>query len=209
MEVVGRSKAHTVLESCLSESFAYFEGQHEKILRCNPYCTNVRHLDGHDIYQWIFQVEDPRKNPITAVFFVQQQVETFSVEEEKFQQCLKVMKNPELHDGRGKRIRWAHAADAPHHEIGDDHTFVGKANTEICMLHQKDNRTAVHFETDISLDFELSFPLNMMPEGVLKYMSEMIMSQIMQQATESMLCQLQSDICCAVPSDLAVEGGKK
>jgi hypothetical protein len=66
----------------------------------------------------------------------------------------------------------------------------------------------VHFETDIALDFQLSFPLNLMPEGVLKFMSEAIMSQIMQQATESMLCQVQSDICCFVP-DLTVEGGMK
>ncbi|MBF0586388.1 DUF1997 domain-containing protein [Prosthecochloris sp. N3] len=208
MEVIGRSRAHTVLESCLNDSFEYFE-QHEKILKCNPYCTNVACIPGTDVYQWTFQVEDPRKNPITAIFFVQQQVEPLEADEHKVRQCLKVMNNSELHDGRGKRIRWVHAEDAPVADIGDDHTFVGKANTEICLLHQKDNRTAVHFETDIALDFTLSFPLNMMPEGVLKFMSETIMSQIMQQATESMLCQLQSDICCAVPADLRVEGGKR
>ena len=55
-------------------------------------------------------------------------------------------------------------------------------------------RTEVHFETDITLDFELSFPLNLMPEGILKYMTEAIMSKIMQQATESMLCQVQNDL---------------
>ncbi|ACF45296.1 MAG: DUF1997 domain-containing protein [Prosthecochloris sp.] len=207
MEVVGRSKAHIIVESCLSDSYAYFE-QHEKILQCNPYCQNVSYLPDHGIYKWIFQVEDPRNNPITALFFVEQRCELLDADEQKVAECLAVMKNKELHEGGGKRIRWVNAERTPDIAIDDNHTFVGRANTEICLLHQKDNKTAVHFETDIALDFDLSFPLNMMPEGVLKFMSEAIMSQIMQQATESMLCQLQSDMCCAVPM-LSVEGGQR
>jgi len=88
-----------------------------------------------------------------------------------------------------------------------ENAFVGQANTRICLYHLDDQRTEVHFETDITLDFELSFPLNLMPEGILKFTTEAIMSKIMQNATESMLCQVQSDLCCTT-AELNASGGK-
>ena len=74
MEVVGKSKARVIVESCLHESKTYFS-DHERILRHNPYCTNVLFLKDHGVYQWVFRVNDPRDNPITAVFFVHQNEE--------------------------------------------------------------------------------------------------------------------------------------
>lgn len=203
MEVVGKSKAKVILESCLHESTLYF-GDHTKIIRCNPYCTNVLHLKDLGLYQWVFQVKDPRNNPITAIFFVEQVEELIDHH------------SPALlpHDigsypaAGAKCIRWVNAKEVPQIDIDNSHTFVGKANTRICLYHLDEGKTEVHFETDIALDFTLSFPLNMMPEGILKFMSEAIMSQIMQQATESMLCQVQADLCCS-GAELAVEGRKR
>ncbi|MEI6757733.1 MAG: DUF1997 domain-containing protein [Chlorobium sp.] len=207
MEVIGKSKAHVVLDSCLHDSTIYF-ADHEKILKCNPYCSNVKYIIDRDIFQWIFQVADPRDNPITAVFFVRQLEDTFSLDDSYGQQFATRIKNPSHLHGTGKRIRWENVLEYPEFEKTSPHTFIGKASSEICLLHQKDNRTSVYFDTDITLDFELSFPLNLMPEGILKFMTEAVMSQIMQQATESMLCQVKSDICCT-SSELAVAGGKK
>ncbi|NTU97749.1 MAG: DUF1997 domain-containing protein [Chlorobiaceae bacterium] len=196
MEVVGKSNAHIVLDSCLHESTIYFSN-HEKLLKCNPYCTNVRYFMEHDIFQWVFEVKDPRDHPITAVFFVRQFEESFSLDDHHGRNLLPKLKNEEHFSRTGKRIRWDYVQETPSFEIINPNTFVGKATSEIFLLHQKDNRTSVFFDTSITLDFQLTFPLNLMPEGILKFMSEAIMSQIMQQATESMLCRVQSDICCS------------
>lgn len=203
MEVVGKSKAKVIIESCLHESSLYF-ADHTKIIKCNPYCTSVVHLKELGVYKWIFQVKDPRNNPITAIFFVEQVEESL---EHPSSSALPTDGSARQQVG-ARCIRWVSASETPEHSIDNNHTFVGRANTRICLYHLDETRTEVHFETDIALDFTLSFPLNMMPEGIIKFMSETIMSQIMQQATESMLCQVQSDICCTT-AELAVEGGKR
>ncbi len=71
MEVIGKSKRTIILETCLRDSTVYFS-DHERIIRCNPYCTHVVFIPESDMYKWVFQVNDPRDNPITAVFFVRQ-----------------------------------------------------------------------------------------------------------------------------------------
>jgi len=199
MEVVGKSRAKVVVQSCLHESVIYFS-DHVRILKCNPYCTNVIYLQEHGVYQWIFQVNDPRENPITAVFFVRQH-------EEPLDGSPTPAGEP-VPGGTvsGKCIRWASAPVVQGVELPGENPFVGHADTRICLYHLEDGRTEVHFETDIMLDFTLSFPLNLMPEGILKFMTEAIMSKIMQQATESMLCQVQTDICCTSP-ELSAGGG--
>ncbi|WP_076789857.1 DUF1997 domain-containing protein [Chlorobium sp. KB01] len=207
MEVVGKSNVHIVLDSCLHESTIYFS-DHEKLLKCNPYCSNVKYHVDLDIFQWVFQVNDPRNNPITAVFFVRQYEESITVDDSYGQKFVSRLK-PGIHlDGKGKRIRWEAVHDYPEFDAVGTNTFIGKASSEICLLHHKDNRTSVFFDTDIALDFEISFPLNLMPEGILKFMSDAIMSQIMQQATESMLCQVQSDICCTSAEPVVAGAGK-
>ncbi|NMW22424.1 MAG: DUF1997 domain-containing protein [Chlorobiaceae bacterium] len=210
MEVVGKSNAHIVLDSCLHESSIYFSN-HEKLIKCNPYCSNVKYLMDLDIFQWVFQVDDPRNHPITAVFFVRQQEESFTlddVDDTYSKKFVAKVKNREHFNGKGKRIRWHPVHDHPEFEAPSPHTFVGKASSEICLLHHKDDRTSVYFDTDISLDFDLTFPLNLMPEGILRFMTEAVMSQIMQQATESMLCQVKSDICCSAAEVAISSGGK-
>ena len=210
MEVVGKSNAHIVLDSCLHESSIYF-ADHEKLIKCNPYCTNVKYFMELDIFQWVFQVADPRNNPITAVFFVRQQEEIFSLDDpadDYGKNFVAKLKNGSHFHAKAKRIRWSPVHEYPEFVSDSPNTFIGKASSEICLLHQKDDRTSVYFDTDIFLDFELSFPLNLMPEGILKFMTEAIMSQIMQKATESMLCQVKSDICCSA-ADMAVAGGGK
>ncbi len=210
MEVVGKSNAHIILDSCMHESSIYF-ANHEKLIKCNPYCTNVKYFMELDIFQWVFQVADPRSHPITAVFFVRQQEESFSLDDpdDTYGQMFsaKLTKGTPFHS-KAKRIRWSPVHEYPEFESDTPNTFIGKASSEICLLHQKDDRTSVFFDTDITLDFDLSFPLNLMPEGILKFMSDTIMSQIMQQATESMLCQVKSDICCST-AEMAITTGAK
>lgn len=196
-----------VIDSCLHDSTTYFS-DHEKLLKCNPYCRDVTYLMELDIFQWIFQVSDPRNNPITAVFFVRQHEEIISPYDSYGQKYVSRLKSGTDLDGKGKRIRWEAVREYPKFDTTDTHTFIGNASSEICLLHQKDNRTAVFFETDIALDFDISFPLNLMPEGILKFMTETIMSQIMQKATESMLCKVQADICCCSTEPVVV-GAKK
>ncbi|MCX6179487.1 MAG: hypothetical protein NT163_09030 [Chlorobiales bacterium] len=210
MEVVGKSNAHIVLDSCLHESSIYF-ANHEKLIKCNPYCTNVKYFMELDVFQWVFQVADPRNHPITAVFFVRQHEESFSLHDpdDNYGRTFAAkLKNGDHFHGKARRILWRPVHDYPVFESDNPHTFIGKASSEICLLHQKDDRTSVYFDTDISLDFNLSFPLNLMPEGILKFMSDTIMSQIMQQATESMLCQVKSDICCSTAEMIIASGGK-
>ncbi len=207
MEVTGKSNAIVVLESCLQESTIYFSN-HEKILKCNPYCKHVKYLRDLDIFQWTFELDDPRNNPIIAIFFIKQSQEILPVDSPAFSRCTTRNLHPVDIRRPGKKIRWTTADSVPDLSPINNHTFIGTTNSEICLLHQSDNRTAVHFETNISLDFKLSFPLNLMPEPVLKLMSETLMSNIMQQATESMLCQVQADICCST-QDISAEGGNK
>ncbi|MWV55138.1 MULTISPECIES: DUF1997 domain-containing protein [Chlorobiaceae] len=198
MEVVGKSKALIVLESCLHESSTYFSN-HEKILRCNPYCKNVSYIHDLDIFQWTFEVDDPKNNPIIGIFFVKQIEEHLPTGSNSLLSCAEKSRNGINTNLPGKRIRWVNADTIPDISFDNNYTFIGRTHSEIHLLHQTDDRTAVDFETYISLDFTLSFPLNLMPENILKFMTEKIMSKIMQQATESMLCQVQSDICCSVP----------
>ncbi|RXK82280.1 DUF1997 domain-containing protein [Chlorobaculum sp. 24CR] len=206
MEVIGKSRAKAVIESHLNDSVIYFS-DHVRILKCNPYCTGVTYLKEHGVYQWIFQVDDPRENPITAVFFVTQNEE--HLDDSRTVPAGPVSPEESFPDSAvsGRCIQWVNAPKAPDVLLNEKNTFVGQANTRICLYHLDDHRTEVHFETDITLDFELSFPLNLMPEGVLKFMTEAIMSKIMQQATESMLCQVQADLCCTT-AELNASGGK-
>ena len=195
MEVIGKSKAHVVLDSCLQESSEYFS-DHLRILKCNPYCKNIEYLAERDIYQWTFMADDPRSNPIIALFFVKQNLEHLPPESELLAQYAN-SGNIEIDKSRGgKLIRWSAAEDTPDLNITSKNTFIGTAGAEICLLHHTDNKTSVHYETSITVDFKVPFPLNMMPEMVLKFLTETIMSQIMQHATESMLYKVQSDICC-------------
>ena len=164
-----------------------------------------------NIFQWVFEVADPRSHPITAVFFVRQEEEVFSLDDPKDdygKNFVAKLKNGSHFHSKAKRIRWSPVHEYPEFESASPHTFIGKASSEICLLHQKDDKTSVFFDTDIFLDFDISFPLSLMPEGILKFMTEAIMSQIMQKATESMLCQVKSDICCSA-AEMAVAGGGK
>ena len=204
MEVVGKSKAQVVLESCLHDSADYFS-DHHRILKCNPYCKNIDYHADLGIFQWTFEVEDPRKNPIVAIFFVRQDVEHLPPGSDVLTKCASQHQGNGQEENGGKLIRWISAETVPDISIRSENTFVGAADAEICLVHLPDNKTSVHFETNITLDFKLSFPLNLMPEMVLKFMSETIMSQIMQQATESMLCKVQADICCS-EADIAARG---
>jgi len=200
---LGKSKLKIVLESCLRDSTVYFS-DHERIIRCNPYCTHVVFIPGSDIYKWVFQVNDPRNNPITAVFFVRQIEDDGNLDSPH---------TGEAPDGStGRCIRWV-SAEVPDdsHIPDEENAFVGRTDSKICLYHLAEGRTEVHFETDIVLDFTLSFPLNLMPEGILKFMTETVMSQVMQQATESMLSQVQGDICCSSTEleEETGEGGKE
>ena len=207
MEVIGKGKAHVILDSCLEESAEYFS-DHLRILKCNPYCKNIEYLAERDIYQWTFMADDPRNNPIIALFFVKQDLEILPPESKLLEQYASAG-NVTIDKSRGGNlIRWSAADDIPDLNITNNNTFIGTAGAEICLLHHTDDKTSVHYETSITLDFKVPFPLNMMPEVVLKFMTEAIMSQTMQQATESMLCKVQSDICC-IDAAIATEGASK
>ena len=204
MEVIGKSKAHIILDSCLQDSSEYFS-DHLRILKCNPYCKNIEYLTERDIYQWTFMADDPRNNPIVALFFVKQDLEFLPPESELLEQYASAGNIPIDKSRGGNLIRWSAADDIPDLNITSENTFIGTAGAEICLLHHEDQKTSVHYETSITLDFKVPFPLNMMPEVVLKFLTETVMSQIMKQATESMLCKVQSDICCA-DAAIAAEG---
>ncbi|MCG8375653.1 MAG: DUF1997 domain-containing protein [Chlorobiales bacterium] len=204
MEVIGKSKAHIILDSCLQDSSEYFS-DHLRILKCNPYCKNIEYLAERDIYQWTFMADDPRNNPIVALFFVKQDLEFLPPESELLEQHASAGNIPIDKSRGGNLIRWSAADDIPDLNITSENTFIGTAGAEICLLHHEDQKTSVHYETSITLDFKVPFPLNMMPEVVLKFLTETVMSQIMKQATESMLCKVQSDICCT-DAAIAAEG---
>ena len=204
MEVIGKSKAHIILDSCLQDSSEYFS-DHLRILKCNPYCKNIEYLAERDIYQWTFMADDPRNNPIVALFFVKQDLEFLPPESELLEQHASAGNIPIDKSRGGHLIRWSAADDIPDLNITSENTFIGTAGAEICLLHHEDQKTSVHYETSITLDFKVPFPLNMMPEVVLKFLTETVMSQIMKQATESMLCKVQSDICCT-DAAIAAEG---
>ena len=207
MEVIGKSKAHIILDSCLQDSSEYFS-DHLRILKCNPYCKNIEYLAERDIYQWTFMADDPRNNPIVALFFVKQDLEFLPPESELLEQHASAGNIPIDKSRGGNLIRWSAADDIPDLNITSENTFIGTAGAEICLLHHEDQKTSVHYETSITLDFKVPFPLNMMPEVVLKFLTETVMSQIMKQATESMLCKVQSDICCT-DAAIAAEGESK
>ena len=149
--------------------------------------------------------DDPRNNPIVALFFVKQDLEFLPPESELLEQHASAGNIPIDKSRGGNLIRWSAADDIPDLNITSENTFIGTAGAEICLLHHEDQKTSVHYETSITLDFKVPFPLNMMPEVVLKFLTETVMSQIMKQATESMLCKVQSDICCT-DAAIAAEG---
>ena len=123
MQVVGKSKAHIVLDSCFHESGIYF-ADHEKLIMCNPYCSNVKYLKDLDIFQWIFQVADPRSNPIIAVFFVRQHEENFLLDDSYGKAFAEArVKNRAPYNGKGKRIRWEAVHDHPEFEKSSPHNL--------------------------------------------------------------------------------------
>lgn len=198
MEVAGKSKAHVVIDSCMHETMVYFS-DHHKLLRCNPFCSMVDYDATHDLYKWVFEVADPRENPIVAIFYVRQHEETISLSEGVGAEFAATrLKERQHFSGEGKRIRWEAVENHPVVDTSRPNTYVGRASSDIFLLYRHDKKTSVFFDTEVAVDFSISFPLNLMPEGILKFMSDTIMSQIMQQATDRMLCQVQSEICCPV-----------
>ncbi|ANT64027.1 hypothetical protein Ptc2401_00219 [Prosthecochloris sp. CIB 2401] len=205
MKVAGNSKAHAVLGSCMYESHKYFS-DHEKILKHNPYCKNVSYLPQHDLFKWTFEVSDPRNNPVVALFFVKENQESITACSSEVLESL-AKYGDQLSENRSiRKISWTSSTARPDIKLPNSHTFIGETNSMIHLFKLENNQTLVSFETNITLDFKLSFPLSLMPEPVLKFMSESIMSQIMQHATESMLCRVQSDICTYEP-DVTAKGG--
>ncbi len=193
MEATGKSKGQWVFHGEFDRTVGYLSDQ-KKILGFNPFCHSVEPI-GSDTYRWLFRVTDPQNNPFDVVFNVRQDDELLlEIPEES-----EVVELHEMTDEMisqytvGRKITWRHY---PVQESIDDpknYKFEGKATADMLFTPLASERTKVDFDLKIDVKFILYPAFRIIPEQIIKAMTNAGMSLIMQSATNKMFQSISND----------------
>lgn len=193
MDARGASKFEWFFHEELDRTAEYLSN-HKKILGFNPFCHSVEDTDIENVYRWHFRVSDPQNNPLDVIFFVEQ-IDELLVALPEHIECT----DPdELTDEMirqytvGKKIQWKHYPVTTHIADPKKYLFEGKAFANLEM-HRVNNKTKVHFDLKIDVRFVLYPAFRIMPNKILRSMTNSAMSLIMQTATNMMFNGISKD----------------
>ncbi|NTW70096.1 MAG: DUF1997 domain-containing protein [Chlorobiaceae bacterium] len=194
MDATGISKGDWIFYGEFDRTTAYLSDQ-KKILGFNPFCYKVEETETENVFRWHFRVTDPQNNPFDVIFYVEQKDEL-------------LVELPDDIDGSdpdkltdeiiarytvGKKVRWQHYPLEKPIEDPINYLFEGKAFGELDMQRMDENKTRVKFDLKIDVRFMLYPAFRIIPEKIIRAMTNAGMSMIMQTATNRMFNTISKD----------------
>jgi len=193
MEATGKSRGQWVFHGDFDKTVNYLSDQ-KKILGFNPFCHSVEHI-GSEAYRWRFRVTDPQNNPFDVVFNVRQEDELLL----ELPQEAAGIDVEELTDEMiseytvGRKITWRHHHVDDNFEDPENYQFEGKATADMLLLPLAGEKTKVDFDLRIDVKFILYPAFRIIPEQIIRAMTNAGMSLIMQTATNKMFQSISND----------------
>ncbi len=194
IKITGKSKGEWIFYKGFHETVDYLSN-HKKILRFNPFCRNVEQLGEGDVYKWHFRVTDPQNNPFDIFFFIEESQELMVSLPEAYED-MEPDDIPEeiIHDSTvGRRIIWKHHPTAKKIDDPSRYVFEGKVFAEMHVEPYRKTQTRVHFDLKVNVWFTLYPAFRIIPEKVLRKMTNAGMSFIMQTSTDKMFRSISRD----------------
>lgn len=194
MDATGKSKGQWVFHGTFNRTVDYLS-DHARILEFNPFCHKVEPLDRDEAYRWHFRVTDPQNNPFDVIFNIQQETELLLELPEEAASI-----NPdELTDEMisqytvGRKISWRHLPASETVAMPEKYLFEGKATADMLILPLQGERTKVDFDLRIDVQFILYPAFRIIPEQIIRTMTNAGMSLVMQTATNKMFQSISKD----------------
>lgn len=194
MDATGICRGEWVFNDEFNRTIDYLSDQ-KKILGFNPFCHSVELTNIENVYKWDFRVTDPQNNPFDVIFFVEQS-EELMVELPEHIECTDPDDLSDELISRytiGKKIRWAHHPVTTQIVDPDKYRFEGKAFADMYMQPIDEENTRVHFDLKIEVHFILYPAFRIIPEKIIRSMTNAGMSIIMQTATNKMFHSITKD----------------
>jgi hypothetical protein len=194
MEATGKSRGQWVFHGDFDKTVNYLSDQ-KRILGFNPFCHSVERLGEDNAYRWLFRVTDPQNNPFDVIFNVRQEDELLL----EIPQDAAGVSVEELTDEMiseytvGRKITWRHHPVAEELENPEKYLFEGKASADMLLLPLANEKTKVDFDLKIDVKFVLYPAFRIIPEQIIRIMTNAGMSLIMQTATNKMFQSISND----------------
>ncbi|UZJ39519.1 DUF1997 domain-containing protein [Prosthecochloris sp. SCSIO W1102] len=194
IKATGKSKGEWIFHGEFHETVDYLSN-HKRILEFNPFCYEVEKTDIDNIYKWHFRVTDPQNNPFDVIFFIEEKQELMVILPDEYED-MDPDNIPEniIHESIvGKKIIWEHYPTDTAIDDPKNYIFEGKAFAEMYVHPHKKAQTKVDFDLKINVRFMLYPAFRIIPEKVIKNMTNAGMSFIMQTATNKMFQSISKD----------------
>ena len=194
MDATGKSKGQWIFHGEFDRTLGYLSDQ-KRILGFNPFCHSVEPLADENAFRWLFRVTDPQKNPFDVVFNVKQEEELL-LEVPPEVACLNVEEFSDEMISQytvGRKITWRHHPMSDTVDDPANYKFEGKATADMLLTPLAGARTKVDFDLRIDVRFILYPAFRIIPEQIIKGMTNAGMSFIMQTATNKMFQSISND----------------
>jgi len=201
IEATGKSKGEWIFHREFHETIDYLS-DHKRILEFNPFCHCVEKTEVDNIYKWHFRVTDPQNNPFDVIFFIEEIQELLVTLPEEYE-GLDQEDIPEdvIRDNTiGRKITWKHHPSEKNIDNPEKYVFEGKAFAEMLVHPHETRRTKVDFDLKIDVRFTLYPAFRIIPESVIRSMTNAGMSFIMQSATDKMFRSISRDFGTVQPA---------
>lgn len=201
IKVTGKSKGEWIFHKGFRETVNYLS-DHKRILAFNPFCRKVEVFDNdNNIYKWHFRVTDPQNNPFDIFFFIEETQELMVALPEEYED-MDPDDIPEevLHDSTvGRKIIWRHHPSGKKIDDPKKYAFEGKVFAEMHVQPHKKAQTRVDFNLKVNVWFTLYPAFRIIPEQVIRKMTNAGMSFIMQTSTNRMFRSISKDFAKIQP----------
>jgi len=194
MEATGKSKGEWIFQPPLNTRSTTFRIK-KRSSDFKPVLPQCGLTEEEDVYRWHFRVTDPQNNPFDVLFYVHQSHELLVALPEELQH----MAPEELSDDIisrhtvGQKIKWHHHPSPNLIDDPKNHLFEGKAFADMVMEAIDPEQTKVHFDLKIDVSFHLYPAFRILPEPIIRAMTNAGMSMIMQTATNKMFHSISKD----------------
>lgn len=194
MDATGKSRGEWIFYGEFDRTVDYLSDQ-KKILGFNPFCYSVEQTDVEDIYKWLFRVTDPQNNPFDVLFYVEQSNELL-IELPEHIECTDpddLTEEMIREYTVGRKISWKHHPFPGRIDDPKNYLFEGKAFANMYLHPMPSEKTRVHFDLQIDVRFVLYPAFRIIPDQIIRAMTNAGMSMIMQTATNKMFHCISKD----------------
>lgn len=194
MDARGKSSGQWIFHDRFDRTVDYLS-DHPKILGFNPFCYQVMELDRNNTFKWHFRVTDPQNNPFDVIFHVEQIEELLLSLPEQYASITpdKITEEMIRDYTVGKKIEWRHYPREGTIEDPENYVFEGKANADMTIHPMQEGTTRVDFDLTVDVRFVLYPAFRIIPEQIIRTMTNAGMSFLMQSATNRMFQGMSKD----------------